>query len=252
MSAVLSAELGVAAPPVNCYHCGLAAEPGNGLDVAIDGALRPMCCPGCAAVAGAIVDNGLSDYYRARSSFAAPAGEQALVPAELALCDQGAANDSAGAELLFSVDGIRCAACVWLIEHAVARLAGVQDVSMNVTSGRLRVTGACKPSEVLRALAAIGYSAYPFDPDRRDAGMERERKSLFRQLFIAGLSMMQVMMYALPAYIAEDGTMDADMAALMRWASLLLTAPAVLYSARPFYRGAWRGIAARMPGMDVP
>jgi len=110
----------------------------------------------------------------------------------------------------------------------------------------------CKPSDIIAALRAAGYAAYPHDPERQDAQRERARKKLFRQLFVAGLAMMQVMMYALPAYIADDGTMDAAMASLMRWASLLLTIPALLYSAQPFFSGAWASVRARLPGMDLP
>lgn len=233
-----------------CYHCGLPAAARDGLEVTIDGVPRTMCCPGCAAVAEAIVDSGMSDYYRTRNSFAGRA--EVLAPPQLALCDRQAGD---GGDAAFAVEGIRCAACVWLIERTVTRVLGVDAVAMNVSTGRLRVrfdAAVCQPSDILRALHRVGYVAFPFDAARQDAAMERERKGLFRRLFIAGLSMMQVMMYALPAYIADDGTMDAGMAALMRWASLLLTAPAVLYSAQPFYRGAWRGLRARMPGMDMP
>jgi Cu2+-exporting ATPase len=60
------------------------------------------------------------------------------------------------------------------------------------------------------------------------------------------------MMYAVPAYLADDGTMDDSIAGLMRWASLLLTLPAICYSAQPFFKGAWASLRARAPGMDVP
>ena len=244
------------ASPAACYHCGLPAAAGDDWEVVIDGALRPMCCPGCAAVAQAIVDNGFSDYYRTRSAFAAPADEGALVPPQLALVDAAPAPCAGEAgEIVLSVDGIRCAACVWLIERRLARLPGVLEATMNVANARLRVRwdGArCGVGDMLRALHAIGYAAYPYDPERQEARQERERKTLFLQLFMAGLSMMQVMMYALPAYLAGDGAMDPGIGALMRWGALLLSAPAVLYSALPFYRAAWRGVRARMPGMDLP
>jgi P-type Cu2+ transporter len=64
--------------------------------------------------------------------------------------------------------------------------------------------------------------------------------------------MMQVMMYAVPVYLADADTMDKDMEGLMRWASLLLTLPAVLYSAQPFFKSAWANIKQRALGMDVP
>jgi Cu2+-exporting ATPase len=62
--------------------------------------------------------------------------------------------------------------------------------------------------------------------------------------------MMQVMMYALPGYTATD--MTADIRLLMRWASLVLTIPVLMYSAWPFFLGAWRDVKRRTLGMDVP
>jgi Cu2+-exporting ATPase len=209
-----------------------------------------MCCPGCAAAAQAIVDGGFGDYYGSRTEYAANAAAGPDAP-ELALYD----DQFESGEATFTVEGIRCAACVWLVERRLAQLPGVLEASLNVATERLRVrwdAGACKPSAILRALRAIGYTAYPYDAQRHGEQLERARKKLFRQLFIAGLSMMQVMMYAVPVYLAGDGTMDADMTALMQWASLLLTLPALLYSAQPFFRGAWQDARRGMPGMDVP
>jgi Cu2+-exporting ATPase len=247
MSAVLA--------PCACFHCGLPVPAGSRWSVDVDGAARSMCCPGCEAVAASIVASGCADYYLNRTEFAAPADLAALAPPELVLYDASAVVDDAVVDAVYSVDGIRCAACVWLIERRLRSVAGVRAADMNVTTGRLSVSwndAECRPSTILGTLRQIGYAAYPFDPQRHGEQLERERKKLFRQLFIAGLSMMQVMMYALPVYLANDGTMDADMTALMHWASLLLTLPALLYSAQPFWRGAWIGIKTRMPGMDVP
>jgi Cu2+-exporting ATPase len=238
-----------------CFHCGLPVPAGAGWQVEIGGAMRPMCCPGCEAVAHSIVGCGFGDYYSTRTELSATARGAALIPPQLLLYDveQGGAGDAA--EAAFSVEGIRCAACVWLIERRLAGVPGVQGADLNVASARLHVRWSralCKPSDFLGALRTIGYAAYPFDAKQHGEQLERARKTLFRQLFIAGLSMMQVMMYALPVYLATDGTMDADMTSLMRWAALLLTLPAVVYSARPFYRGAWRNLRNGMPGMDVP
>ena len=247
-----------------CFHCGLPLPPDAAWQVVIDGAARPMCCPGCAAVAQAIVDNGLADYYAARSGYAPTADQASLVPPELRLYDDpeaierfaGAPADAPDScDAVFSVDGIRCAACVWLIERRLCSVPGVQQASLNVATERLQVRWdkrSCKPSDILKAVRELGYAAYPFDPVRHGEQLQRQSKRLFRQLFIAGLSMMQVMMYAVPAYLADDGTMDADMAGLMRWASLWLTVPAVFYSALPFFQGAWANLKARALGMDVP
>jgi Cu2+-exporting ATPase len=236
--------------PVACFHCGQPVPAASRWEASIDGKPRPMCCPGCAAAAQAIVDGGLGDYYDTRTEYAARQDESCDAP-ELALYDQ----DPAATEGAFSVEGIRCAACVWLIERRLARIPGVTDVGLNVATERLQVQwepGRCRPSDVVRALRGIGYNAYPYDAKQHGEQLERARKKLFRQLFIAGLSMMQVMMYAVPVYLADDGTMDAPMLALMQWSSFLLTVPAVVYSAQSFFRGAWLDIRRGMPGMDVP
>jgi len=244
----------------DCFHCGLPLPADAGWKVEIDGMGRAMCCPGCAAVAQAIVDHGITDYYRDRSGYAATAGD-ALLPPRLRLYDSEEAASKyqyraadGMLEATLSVDGLRCAACVWLIERRLRQLAGVISADMNVGTGRLFVRwhpAHCRLSDILGAMHEIGYAGYPFDPARHEAQLRRAGKTLGRQLFVAGLSMMQVMMYAVPAYLA-DGTLEADMATLMQWASLLLTLPAVCYSAQPFFRGAWAAVRQRALTMDVP
>lgn len=243
-----------------CYHCGLPLPlpQQGGWQVEIDAVPRAMCCPGCAAVAQAIVDLGQSDYYRERSEFAASADGAQLVPPELALYDNADprfGRDADSCEATLSVEGIRCAACVWLIERRLARLPGVREATLNVATERLYVRWSrahAQLGDLLRALHAIGYAAYPYDARRHGEQLNQAARTLGRQLFVAGLSMMQVMMYVAPAYLAAHGTLDDKMAALMRWASLLLTLPAICYSALPFWRGALASLRAGVPGMDLP
>ena len=77
------------------------------------------------------------------------------------------------------------------------------------------------------------------------------RKALWR-LFVAGFCMMQVMMYAWPAYVAEPGEMPADIDQLLRWASWVLSVPVVTFASGPFFRGAWRDLKLGRVGMDTP
>ncbi|MGV7208368.1 heavy metal translocating P-type ATPase [Oxalobacteraceae bacterium A2-2] len=242
-----------------CYHCGLPLPASASWRVRIDGRERAMCCPGCAAVAQTIVDLGQEHYYRERSGYAQQADGADLVPPELRLYsndDPRFALDADSRETTFAVEGIRCAACVWLIEQRLARLPGVASAQLNVATERLYVrwrADACQPGDILAALHAIGYAAYPYDALRHGEQLRRAARTLGRQLFVAGLSMMQVMMYVAPAYLSDgDGTLDESMAGLMRWASLLLTLPTICYSALPFWRGALASLRTRTLGMDVP
>lgn len=241
--------------PVLCFHCGQPLD-GPGLQLEIGGTLRDMCCVGCHSVAELIVQAGCDAFYLRRSAPSARVEFDQLVPAELALCDVADAGQPGATEqtLVLSVEGLRCAACVWLIERYLLRLPGVHAAELNVASGRLTVRrdpARCATSTILGGLRRLGYVAYPFDSLRQGEQARRTTGRLFRQLFIAGMSMMQVMMYAIPVYLGHDD-IEPEMMALMRWASLLLTIPAVCYSALPFFSGAWAGLRARAPGMDLP
>jgi Cu2+-exporting ATPase len=243
-------------PAMNpCFHCGLPVPAGSAWLAEVDGVAHAMCCPGCAAVATSIVDAGMAAYYRDRSVPATSQSGAAMVPAELFDASSAIVQRDGQAETVLSVDGIRCAACVWLIERHLGRMPGMAAASLNVATERLSVSwdpAVLSLSVIVAAMRRIGYSAAPYDAGRHAATLDKARKRMFRQLFIAGLSMMQVMMYAVPVYLADAGTMDASMEALMEWASLVLTLPAVLYSAQPFFLGAWASLRQRALGMDVP
>ena len=246
-----------------CFHCGLPVlDPGRWSAV-VDGRPRPMCCAGCEAVANAIVEAGLDDYYRHRTG---PASAVAAVPAELeqlSLYDDAqvqagftrAAASGEGVEVSLAVEGMRCGACVWLLERTLATEPGVLAANVNFATERAVVRwdpDVTRLSTLLARFRDVGYGAVPYDPKRREEAIVRTSKSMFRRLFVAGIGMMQVMMYAFPAYVSAPGEIEHAYDALLRWASFVLTVPVVLYSATPFFAGAWRDLRARSPGMDVP
>ncbi|WP_442954754.1 heavy metal translocating P-type ATPase [Pelomicrobium sp.] len=246
-----------------CFHCGLPVPQASRYAVPVDGVMRRLCCPGCEAVVRAIVAAGLESYYRHRSAL--PASPRDSLPEflrELELYDapkvqQGfvrAAGEHVR-EASLILEGIRCAACVWLNEQQLARLPGVLGVSVNYATQRARIRWdetRVRLSEILRAIAAIGYTAHPYDPSRHEAILRQERRRALWELFVAGFGMMQVMMLALPSYLAGEGEMPRDVETLLRWAALLLTVPVVGFSSTPFFRGAWNDLRARRLGMDVP
>ena len=258
------------APSLNeskrCYHCGLPVPAGERLEVGIGGSRRPMCCRGCQAVAQAIVDAGMEAYYAQRTAL--PGGRAEPVPelAELAVYDSPALQagfleappgdgDGAPCEVNLMLEGITCAACLWLNERHLAAQPGVLAVDVNFSTHRARVRwdpARTRLSRLLRSVAAIGYRAHPFDARRRDALMQRERRTALWRVLVAGLASMQVMMYAVPVYLAGEGDMTASDEQLIRWASLVLTLPAILYSSAHFFRNAWRDLRLRRLGMDVP
>ncbi len=246
-----------------CYHCGQIIPPDVDLTVAIEASPRAMCCIGCQAVAQAIVDNGLADYYRNRDALPETARE--AVPAildGLKLYDHADFQKSFvrmlgehEREASLIIEGITCAACIWLNERHVAQLPGVTGVEINFATRRARVRWDAQRiqlSDILAAIVAIGYNAHPYDAAKNEELAKKERSRALWRVFVAGFGMMQVMMYAIPAYVAGDGDMTPDVELLLRWASFVLTVPVVFYSALPFFRGALRDFRLRRVGMDVP
>lgn len=250
-------------PSETCYHCGQPVPPGASHGAVVLGQRRPMCCKGCEAVAEAIVQAGLEDYYRFRTSPSENPVE--LVPKalrELEVFDDPRIQESFVRdtgdhlrEASLILEGITCAACVWLNERHLKSLPGVLDAQINYSTHRALVRWdeqRIRLSRILEAIAAIGYRAHPYDPARQQELVESERRDLLRRLGLAGALGMQVMMIAVALYFGEARGMDPVYEHFFRWVSLLLTAPIVLYSAQPFYTAAWRDLRARTLGMDVP
>lgn len=247
----------------DCYHCGQPIPADVELTVAVAETQRAMCCHGCQAVAQAIVDNGLVDYYRARDAM--PESQREARPDvldNLSLYDHAEFQKNFVRELgenereaSLIIEGITCSACIWLNEAHLAKVPGVLAVDLNYATRRARVRWdetRVKLSTILGAVAAIGYRAYPYDAARNEEVSRRERRAALWRVWVAGFGMMQVMMYAFPVYIAGDGEMAPDIEQLLRWASLVLTTPVILYSSAPFFKNAWRDLRLLRVGMDVP
>ncbi|MDO9468185.1 MAG: heavy metal translocating P-type ATPase, partial [Thiobacillus sp.] len=243
-----------------CFHCGLPVPDGARYPIQFEADTKQACCRGCQAVAQTIIDSGQGAYYTHRTALPATAKEAETELAQLGLYDLPEIQESFVRvetehirEAALILENIVCAACIWLNERHIAALPGVLSVEINYATRRARVrwdNSRIQLSAILKAVSDIGYIAHPFDPGRSDDIHRRERNTAIKRLAIAGLGMMQVMMYALPTYTATD--MTDDIRLLMSWASLILTIPVVVYSAWPFFIGAWRDFRRRTLGMDVP
>ena len=254
----------VAPDSAHCFHCGLPVPANFDYRVRILGAERAMCCHGCQAVAQAIVAGGLERFYEHRTTVSQRPED--LVPEQLRrldLYDQPRLQEGfvevderhlKSASLI--LEGITCAACVWLSERHVRTVPGVVEFHVNYSTHRARVRwddSRVRLSEILKAIAAIGYVAHPYDPGRQDSVYRRERQRALRRLAVAGLCSMQVMMLGWSLYAMDYDTSDvADMRAFLRWVSALLTVPVVFYSAQTFFVAAWRELRQGRLGMDVP
>ena len=245
-----------ASPGVTCYHCG-EPLPGSPARLALEGVERAFCCQGCAAAAQWIRDADLGDYYQLRSARAMRVGSE---PLDLGIWDRDellAEHSHAidgGREIILLTDGMRCAACAWLIDRSLARETGVIDSSANAVTGRIRI--AWDPqrtalSKVLQRLALLGYRPYLASGEAREQARVSERKRWLLRLGVAGLGAFQAMMLAEALYLDTNHTMPVPTRDFFRWLTFLVSTPVVFYSGWPFLIGAWRELRNRHLGMDT-
>ncbi len=153
------------------------------------------------------------------------------------------------------VQGMHCAACAMTVEHLLRQVPGVRSARVNSASQRASViwdSARVLPAQWMGQAQSQGYALLPAnDAFAIDARRKALRAALWRWL-VAGLCMMQVMMYAYPAYTAAPGDLSREMEQLLRWASWVLSLPVLLFSCGPFFSSAWRDLLGRRIGMDLP
>ncbi|UTA47229.1 heavy metal translocating P-type ATPase [Simiduia sp. 21SJ11W-1] len=241
----------------HCYHCQLPV-PGKPITVEIQGKAQPMCCPGCAAVAQAIVGAGLQSFYNYREAPSHTPEQTGLDFAAFDLPEIQAdfvTGESHERRAHLLLDGITCAACVWLIEQHLQRMAGVQKVSVNASTHRATITFNSETialSAIMGAARHIGYNPLPASDDNQRALWAQARNTMLMRLGVAGFGMMQVMMVAIALYAGALQDFEGVWQNFFRWVSLIVATPVVLYSAQPFFVGAWRSLKMKQLVMDVP
>ena len=247
--------------PTPCYHCALPVPSGSRFTAVVLGQAREFCCPGCQAVAEAIVAGGLESYYQHRSEASAnPEALPVQLTDELALYDRAdvqqpfVRHEGDLAETTLLMEGISCAACGWLIEKHLRTLPAVAEARLNLSNHRLHVRWADAQlplSQILAELRHIGYAAHPYQSDRASEQLASENRLALRQLGVAGLLWFQAMMATMATWPEFNIDLSPELHTILRWVALFLTTPIVFYSCAPFFKGAMRDLRTRHLTMDV-
>ncbi len=216
-----------------------------------------FCCPACQMVCSAIYDAGLEGFYD-RTPDGTPLAPPPEAPKDLALYDldevQAEFVDELAREREISllVEGIHCAACVWLIERSLGQLPGVLRVAVNLSGKRLAVrwdNEQVKLSQILAHLSHIGYAAVPYDPEMAEGQLKRQNRSMLFRMAFAGFSAMNLMWVSIALYSGAD---EGEFRNLFHWVGFALATPTLLYSGWPFFHGAWTGLRRAHLTMDLP
>ncbi|MGI9202473.1 MAG: heavy metal translocating P-type ATPase [Woeseiaceae bacterium] len=245
---------------VPCYHCGEPVPAGISIVARLRGENQAMCCVGCKAVAEFIAASGLSAFYDHRDS---PDPQFDLTPQQAQwhhydsddLINRYVHDPNDLSEATIDVGGMYCTACVWLFDNALKKLPGIESVSVNPATRRAVIRwdrDGLAFSELLSAIARVGFKPSPLAADQAADARDAEYRHALKRLIVAAAAGMQVMMFAVALYAGDYFGIEGGIERFLRIISLLVTMPIILYSARPFFASAWRGIRAHSPGMDLP
>jgi Cu2+-exporting ATPase len=240
-----------------CFHCGLPIYAEADYHSRLDNEERHFCCFGCQSVCAAIFEAGLQGYYQRTPEgvLLAPPPEP---PKDIEIYDLDevqqefitATGNMRDIHLL--VEGIHCAACVWLIERGLQREAGVQSANVNLASKRVHVrwdSNRIKLSDLIRALSRIGYSAVPYDPEKAEGVINKTNRTMLYRLFFAGFAMMNLIWISIALY---SGANKGEFRDFFHWMGFALATPTLFYAGYPFFRGAVGGLRAGQLTMDLP
>ncbi len=245
-------------PSTVCSHCGLPVPAGL-LDPHSD---SQFCCSGCRVAYEVIRGSGLEQFYRIRERIEEP-GRAALAtggryehfddPTFHDLYVRRRADNLATVELY--LEGVHCAACVWLVERTPIVIPGVAECRLDI--GRSLATLSWNPettslSDAARFLDSIGYPSHPFRGTESSAIERRADRSFLIRIAVAGAVAGNIMLLAFALYGGYFHGIETEYEQLFRWVSMALSLPSVLWCASVFYRGAWGSLRTRTLHMDVP
>lgn len=240
---------------MTCYHCHQPILAGTDIH---DDAGHAYCCTACRAVAAIISAHHLDQYYTVRDR-PAPRPDAAYDHSHWQAYDlpdiaaQYTYRDGENNEIHLYIDGLHCAACTWLISRALERAHGITHTHINLTTGRAEIRWRDTPlSAILATIADLGYTPNLTTPDQEERRDHRRRNHDLLRLIVAGLGMMQVMMFATGLYTGAWLGIEREYEQLLRWISALTSAPVMLYAGYPFLKNTWFALKQRRLNMDVP
>lgn len=246
---------------VSCLHCGLPVPS------LVDSAREPsnFCCHGCEVAHGLIAGEGLDQYYELRRRFA-PSVNQPVDPllsaVEFVDLDaprfwqhhvQRSSDDRAGATL--RLQGIHCAACVWLLERLPQFQPGVLDARVNLPRAQIELQWnpqQVQLSTIAKQLARLGYRAIPMTSSNKELQERLAVRQQLIQIGIAGACSGNIMLLAIAIYFGQWTGMAADHLQLLRVASTAVGLVSLLGPGSLFFRGAIAAVRTGVPHMDLP
>ncbi|WP_224242794.1 heavy metal translocating P-type ATPase [Hyalangium gracile] len=227
----------------SCLHCGSPVPSGSS---------GQFCCAGCEAVHELLVGQGLTRYYALAQGQVTPAPEPKADRSHAWLEPLVARGEAAGGELCsleLDVQGIHCAACVWLMNELFRRQPGGAGITINPALGKVLLRWKRGLFDVAGFLRQVESFGYLFGPSRKRP--EEASRDLPVRLGICASITMNVMIFSWSFYVGLAPA-EGEIFTLFTRLSLALSTVAVLVGGWPFFRSAWQGLRSGVLHLDLP
>ncbi len=240
---------------VKCNHCHLEFED----NIMIKEQNLNFCCKGCQGVYHLLKSDGLDSFYD-------KLGNRTLTPPVKLENDDITKFDSENfldnyvsktkdgfSQIDLIIEGIHCAACVWLNEKILHDTKGIVEANINFTTNKARIVWdeeKLKLSEIILKIRSIGYNAYAYDSSVADAQASKAKREYFVKMMVAVVCSMNIMMLSVAKYTGFFTGISKEVKDMIHIGEFILSTPVLFYSGWIFFKGAYFGLKNRMLNMD--
>jgi Cu2+-exporting ATPase len=227
-----------------CIHCGEDTK-----DIAED-----FCCLGCGGAYKIINNLGLSSYYRLRQINEKERKLKPEIGEEVDISEFITAKDGVNSVTLM-VQGLHCAACVWLIETILKKQKDVVVARINLSQKTLLLQWRGEEemgNQLTHLVSEVGYKLLPFDVKILQEADKKYSDRILKALAVAGFGAGNLMLLSISLWFSDSLDMGEQTRNLLQFFSGLIAIPVVIFSARPFFSSAYKSIRAGYPNMDLP
>ncbi|TLS70860.1 heavy metal translocating P-type ATPase [Aliarcobacter thereius] len=239
-----------------CNHCHLLFEE----NVMIKDGDMNFCCGGCQTVFHILKEENLDSFYEklGNKSIKAPLQvsnrDLEKFDSQNFLNNYTTKTKDGFTQIDLILEGIHCAACVWLNEKILYDTKGVVEADINFTTNKARVIfnkDLINLSQIIKKIRSIGYNAYAYDSTLANEQANKAKQDFFVKIMVAVVCTMNIMMLSVGKYTGFFTGMSNDVKDMIHFAEFILTTPVLFYSGFVFYKGAYYGIKNRIVNMDL-
>jgi len=241
---------------VKCSHCQLEFD--ESVMIQEEPSLY-FCCNGCQGVYHLLKEDGLDDFYdKMRNAKIAPPIESQNDTGNFDLESFKQryikTDDNGFSRVDLVIEGIHCAACVWLNEKVINQTEGVLEASINFSNNKAKIVWdeeVVKLSTIIDKIRAVGYNAYPYDFNETSQKSIEVKRDYITRVGVAIFGTMNIMMIGVAKYAGYFSGMDPEVLHMIHVVEFIFSSMVLFYSGWVFFKGAYYGLKNKIINMDL-